>query len=431
MELKSSLNHGTQPDLNGYYDVGYGAAALSDLKTFLCIGSPYRHEVLETPLKTRKKAVTWSGDHGFLDHSKPLKEDKQVFYPTPPKTVLPNPKLREWNLSLSERTCNMLKNLERANWVTSYQMHYTDFLSLQREKSFPVFVPSKPRQGCRRREEESVERSNCSPTTDELPDTGTASATVNQHRPQKIIAKHNEAPDSNQRAHSQSKYSSGSTETNVDELPREVSHKQQTDSKSFAYEGRERGNCKVQFQFDESPMQVSVSQSSQEANAALIANTERPLDLCNRPLSHGVMEANEEKSLTDLCVKNEPCSKQDYFQAGRNVSSLSQSAVAKDLAGTESHAEILSRAASGQDGLAMGRELAGSISNPCILPRPTVLPGIHSMNRVGTVGRECAALSLMDLQNSFSKSMAHRRFNSSITHAAVNLRDNAVTGKKH
>ncbi|KAE8288710.1 putative protein C7orf31-like protein TISP74 [Larimichthys crocea] len=181
MELKSSLNHGTQPDLNGYDDIGYGAAALSEEKmikiatpkehpysshisrfaifpsfrspddpetgvraasqpflnplipnsapdiTLLSktIGSPYRHEVLETPMKTRKKAVTWSGEHGFLDHSKPLKEENQVFYPTPPKTVLPNPKLREWNLSSSERTCNMLKNLERTHWITSYQMQYT------------------------------------------------------------------------------------------------------------------------------------------------------------------------------------------------------------------------------------------------------------------------------------------------------------------
>lgn len=39
------------------------------LKMFLCIDSPYRHEVLETPMKTRKKAVTWSGEHGFLDVS--------------------------------------------------------------------------------------------------------------------------------------------------------------------------------------------------------------------------------------------------------------------------------------------------------------------------------------------------------------------------
>lgn len=61
----------------------------------------------------------------FLQHTKPLKGERQVFYPTPPKSVLPNPKLRDWHLSLSERTSNVLKNLERTLWITSYQMHYT------------------------------------------------------------------------------------------------------------------------------------------------------------------------------------------------------------------------------------------------------------------------------------------------------------------
>lgn len=61
----------------------------------------------------------------FLQHSKLLKDKNQVFYPIPPKTVLPNPKLRDWDLALSEQTSNMLRNLERALWVTSYQMHYT------------------------------------------------------------------------------------------------------------------------------------------------------------------------------------------------------------------------------------------------------------------------------------------------------------------
>ena len=125
------------------------------LKTSLlpCTGAPYRHEVLETPMATRTKAVTWTGENGFLDvrdakwihitveviqwtklttifstllqQTKPLKGQNQVFYPTPSKTVLPNPKLRAWDLSLSERTSNMLRNLERTHWVTSYQMHYT------------------------------------------------------------------------------------------------------------------------------------------------------------------------------------------------------------------------------------------------------------------------------------------------------------------
>lgn len=64
-------------------------------------------------------------DNTLLRHTTPLKRENQVFYPAPPKTVLPNPKLRDWDLSLSERTSNMLKNLERTHWVTSYQMHYT------------------------------------------------------------------------------------------------------------------------------------------------------------------------------------------------------------------------------------------------------------------------------------------------------------------
>lgn len=32
-----------------------------------CAGGPYRHEVLETPMQTRKKAVTWTGEHRSLD----------------------------------------------------------------------------------------------------------------------------------------------------------------------------------------------------------------------------------------------------------------------------------------------------------------------------------------------------------------------------
>ncbi|KAM9352907.1 sperm-associated microtubule inner protein 4 [Symphorus nematophorus] len=412
-------------------------------------GSPYRHETLNSPMKTMKKAVMWTGEHGFLDQTKPLMGEKQVFYPTPPKTVLPNPKLRDWDLSLSERTSNMLRNLEKTQWISSYQMHYTgsgpanplkiddfkekmsDLTAMNshsaplREKSFPVFVPSKPRKGWRRRQGSHVGRSTCSPTAAELlnpapaPDQSIASATINQHRPQEITAKHNEAPDPKQRGQSQSKYSSSSTETQGSELSQEVSRKPQTESKSSACEGRGRENCRVQF--DESPMQVSVSQSSQETNAVRITDTERPMDLHSHPRSHGEMEANGEKSLIELCGKDEASSKKEYFKAERNVSGLSQSDVDKDLAGIESHAELLSRAASEQ-GLEI---LPHSISNPCILPRPPVLRGIRPVYREG------AALSLLDVQNSFSKTSAHHNFNNSITRAAVNLRDNVVTGRKH
>lgn len=338
--------------------------------------------------------------------------------------------------AMTPHTAQLVKSLRTCYLFTATftvcNTNPDEFFSLQRERSFPLFVPSKPRKGCRRTQGSRV-GSTCSPSAAEplnlspAPNHGAASATINQHRPQEITAKHNEEQDQNQKGQSLSKYSSGSTEAQSAGLSREVLHEQQTERKSSAYEGKERENGKVQF--DESLTQVSVSQYSQEANAAQIADTERPLDLYNRPLSQGETEVNREKSLIELCVKDEPRSKKEYFKAGRNVSSLRQSAVAKDLAGIESHAE-LSRD-SEQEKLAMGRELPRSISNPCILPRPPVLPGIRPVDRVGSLDREDAALSLLDLQNSFSKSKAHHNFNSSITRAAVNLRDNVVTGKKH
>uniref|UniRef100_A0A3Q4HTS1 Uncharacterized protein n=1 Tax=Neolamprologus brichardi TaxID=32507 RepID=A0A3Q4HTS1_NEOBR len=267
-------------------------------------GAPYRLESLETPLKTRKKAVMWTGEHGFFDG------ESQVFYPTPPKMVLPNLKLRDWDLTLSERTSNILKNMEKTLWVTSYQMHYTG------KKSHPVFVPSKARQGCRKRLGSNVRRSSCSPTAAELQNTSptlnqsTASPAVNQ--PQEITAMRNEAPDLNQIGHTQSE-----------------------------------------------------------------------------------------------CI-------------GRNIPSCSPLLEDKDQTSRESHPKLLPGA---ED-----RERLHGNSNPCIMPRTPVLPGSSS---IGTVGKSGAALTLLDLQHSFSKSEAHRKFNSSITHAAVNLRDNVVCGKKH
>lgn len=75
------------------------------------------------------------------------------------------------------------------------------------------------------------------------------------------------------------------------------------------------------------------------------------------------------------------------------------------------------------------RELPRLNHNPAILPRPPAPP---SVDRVGTAGKDGSCFSsLMDLQDSFSKSEAHRNFNSSVAGATVNLRDNVFTGRKH
>lgn len=160
-------------------------------------------------------------------------------------------------------------------------------------------------------------------------------------------------------------------------------------------------------------------QGSQEANIALMSNAEQPMDLCNRPHSQGGIEVNGERRLS---VKNEPCGKEEHFKAGRSLPNCYQPAITTGQTSVKPHAEFLTQAPE-QEGLAEGRELL--LTNPCILPRPPVLPGIQSVDRVS------APLSLQDLQDSFSKTEAHHSFNSSITRAAVDLRDNTVGGKKH
>ncbi|TNN78441.1 hypothetical protein EYF80_011425 [Liparis tanakae] len=195
-------------------------------------------------------------------------------------------------------------------------------------------------------------------------------------------------------------YQMNHTEVQSAEPSKEVLHRQHSESKRSLDEGRER------------EIQLSRLQISQEANAARISGTKQLLDVYTSPVYQEEMEVNREKSLTEQC--------------GGNLSTISGSSVTKEMAGIESNAKLSSRASSEQEMLAKGRELPGRTSNPCILPRPPVLPG-----RVGIVGKEGGAICLRDLQNKFSKSKAHRDFNCSITPAAVNLRDNVVKGKKH
>lgn len=58
-----------------------------------------------------------------------------MFYPKAPKTLCPNLTLRDWKITLLERTANVLRNLEKSQWLTSYQLHYTGlvhFIKIQK-----------------------------------------------------------------------------------------------------------------------------------------------------------------------------------------------------------------------------------------------------------------------------------------------------------
>jgi len=50
---------------------------------------------------------------------------RQQYYPIPPKTVVPNLQDRSPNMKLSGRTANSLRNIERDQWQTTYDMNHT------------------------------------------------------------------------------------------------------------------------------------------------------------------------------------------------------------------------------------------------------------------------------------------------------------------
>uniref|UniRef100_A0A3B4T4E3 Uncharacterized protein n=1 Tax=Seriola dumerili TaxID=41447 RepID=A0A3B4T4E3_SERDU len=376
MELKSSLNRSIPPDLNGRSHCGYGGAIIPEhitsqrfysnacrkkskvhlndqLEKMIKISAPKEHpysshisrfamfpsfrspDDTETGVRVNSSLNYYIvfPYNNFLQHTNPLKGENHVLHPNPPKTVLPNPKPCDWDFSSSEWTSNMLKNLERIHWVTSYQMHYT---GNECEEPFHKVINS--------------------------PVIGFV-AIVNQ-RTALAPQRHRELS-CPRRSHTNNKLS----------------------AKALHMRTRR-----------EKPAQSNL----------MIVSCNYP---CHRAAKRLALPGWQTQSDLLTCTTA-------HFPRERKV-------------GIDSNTELLSRAALEQDKLARVRELSHIISNPCILPRPPVLPGIHPVDRVGTMGRENSALSLLDLQNSFSKSEAHRNFNSSITRAAVNLRDNVVTGKKH
>nr|XP_009674733.1 PREDICTED: uncharacterized protein C7orf31 homolog [Struthio camelus australis] len=64
-------------------------------------GNPYRHEVVSIPSDSQKEAVRWPGQHTYFHVFKDLEHN------------------------LSPRTTNMLRNSERAQWITTYSRDFT------------------------------------------------------------------------------------------------------------------------------------------------------------------------------------------------------------------------------------------------------------------------------------------------------------------
>lgn len=272
--------------------------------------------------------------------------------------------------------------------LTASNANPSAFSSPQRERSSPAFIPSAPskgisgRRGQRTSSSASTDLLNPSPAVNR----GTGPFPVYQNTLQDVSVEPDEAAALNERVRRRRKHNLGP----VDAQPsQEVSLKQQeTLGKSSACEGRKREKYRVQF--DEIPIAVS------EDVSAWTGATERPPGPSSCPPHRPGIQAQGGPSLVEWS------SEEEHFKTQRSLSS---------------------RLASEQPNPLISRETRQSFPGPLSLPRPPALPGI--------VGRQEADSALLHLQNSFSKTAAQRNFNSSITYAAVNLNDNAVSGKKH
>ncbi|XP_067915071.1 sperm-associated microtubule inner protein 4 [Heterodontus francisci] len=141
---------------------GYDVTVAKKIKGF-----PYRLENQEVP--TEPKGLHWPGQEGYFHYPKSAEEQKQVFYPIPPKLVVPNKSQRTIENAVSERTANILKNIEKSHWLSTYQRDFTgsgpmnpillddyhdkaiskvtgkyNYFSELKEQSHPAFLPNPP-----------------------------------------------------------------------------------------------------------------------------------------------------------------------------------------------------------------------------------------------------------------------------------------------
>ncbi|XP_068094757.1 sperm-associated microtubule inner protein 4 [Hyperolius riggenbachi] len=89
-------------------------------------GNPYRHEVISVPSGSQKEALTWPGQQGYYHMPKFHYEKDQIYYPSPPKTVAPNPLYKSYEETPSDRTTNLQRNLIKSQWLTTYNRSFTD-----------------------------------------------------------------------------------------------------------------------------------------------------------------------------------------------------------------------------------------------------------------------------------------------------------------
>ncbi|XP_067094211.1 sperm-associated microtubule inner protein 4 [Osmerus mordax] len=426
-------------------------------------GGPYRNEVLEVPMTARKKAMAWPGQHGFLDHTKPVMDESQTFYPKPQKTVLPNSILRDTDMTLSERTANILHNVVKSHWITSYQMNFTgsgpanplrmdDFhekniqmisgnltpYSAQlRERSHPVMLPTIPRDGreARVRQGRRALKSTYCPPALTLAEPLNANHISTQNP--ELLGARSQHPDpigKNGIAEEMNGIHPAPSPVRPGQTDRSGIRPKHLHEAGLWCEtcGEEKCVC----QGREPHVRRSGPQSSRATRASLgavekITDTDRSLALYSRQLPHFVPEI--EGAIVDTrevtCYEDVPAGRNHNYTLGGNLFSLTDPVLDTNIKAGKLDSEGSSKKVVTNNW--PDREFPRSISNPCIQPRPPALASAQQGRKTGRVPLGRSHSSLLELQDSFSKTEVHQRLHSTFQGATADLRLNTSTGRKH
>ncbi|XP_031237746.1 uncharacterized protein C7orf31 homolog isoform X2 [Mastomys coucha] len=377
-------------------------------------GNPYRYELLDFPMDSKKKALTWPGQGVYYDFPKCVEKNKPVFYPKPPKTFAPNSSVNPWDTMSSAKDANIQRNLERSHWLTSYTHDFTGlgpmsplelddyhekelaeltgqigFDSQPQEKFHPALKPSRPLDG---RIARLLQNQRPLEPTVQIP------PPCPDCTPRVLCAFHTFIPSSTEMMAMNNNLLSGITNKNQD-VEEKIKEEQGLMS-TYASPTYESKHLSSLYDLQSFPK---------------ITDTKKTDDLYWRQLKMKPLPISRSKSNHYIDYEPLKSAYHDPYTVGPNPVRLSKSNILQNK--TDIADFTFDNFLSKPEYLGMDME-NNEETRPILdwIPRAGV-PKHHP--------------NLRDLKNTFSKSMAHKRLHNSIQEEQKDLRDKLHCGMRH
>ncbi|XP_055467814.1 uncharacterized protein C7orf31 homolog [Psammomys obesus] len=386
-----------------------------DMMVLKTRGNPYRYELHDIPMDSKRKALCWPGQGVYYDFPKCSEKNKPIFYPKPPKTFAPNPSVSPWDTVESAKEANIQRNLERSHWITSYNHDFTGtgpmsplelddyrekevadlagqigFDPQPQEKFHTALKPARPLEGRiarllqKQRPLEAMEeqrRPSCPDCT-----------------PKAVCAFHRFIPSSIEMLAMKDNFLPGRT------------HKKQDIEEKI----KEEQSLISTYQFPTSYPAKDMNSLYDLKTFPKITDTKKTDDLYRRQLALKPLPVSYSKSNHYINYDQLKSAFRDPYTRCQNPARLSKSNILQNKSDIDFN---IDRFLSKREFVGMDRESREE-------RRPIL----------GWISRAEASepqTNLLDLRKSFSKSMAHKRLHSSIREEQKDLRDKLHSGMRH